>query len=103
MSRTRINLKSLSLDRLETLSGIVAQGGIARAAGGDANRQSLFSRQVAALGFRNPAQRPLSGRDGAFRAEADTDVPAAAVGVGKEQTKVVVEGSGGNPVDPAGG
>ncbi len=49
MSRTRINLKGLSLDRLETLSGIVAQGGIARAAGGDANRQSLFSRQVAEL------------------------------------------------------
>ena len=34
MSRTRINLKGLSRDRLETLSGIVAQGGIARAAGG---------------------------------------------------------------------
>jgi len=49
MSRTRINLKGLSLDRLETLSAIVAQGGIARAAGGDANRQSLFSRQVAEL------------------------------------------------------
>ncbi len=49
MSRTRINLKGLSLDRLETLSGIVAQGGIARAAGGDANRQSQFSRQVAEL------------------------------------------------------
>jgi len=49
MSRTRINLKGLSLDRLETLSAIVAQGGIARAAGGDANRQSQFSRQVAEL------------------------------------------------------
>ena len=49
MSRTRIKLKGLSLDRLETLSGIVALGGIARAAGGDANRQSLFSRQVAEL------------------------------------------------------
>lgn len=49
MSRTRINLKGLSLDRLETLSGIVAQGGIMRAAGGDANRQSQFSRQVAEL------------------------------------------------------
>ena len=49
MSRTRIKLKGLSLDRLETLSNIVAQGGIARAAGGDANRQSLFSRQVAEL------------------------------------------------------
>jgi DNA-binding transcriptional LysR family regulator len=49
MSRTRINLKGLSLDRLETLSNIVARGGIARAAGGDANRQSLFSRQVAEL------------------------------------------------------
>lgn len=49
MPRTRINLKGLSLDRLETLSAIVAQGGIARAAGGDANRQSLFSRQVAEL------------------------------------------------------
>ena len=31
MSRTRMNLKSLSLERLETLSGIVAQGGIMRA------------------------------------------------------------------------
>lgn len=49
MSRTRINLKGLSLDRLETLSGIVAQGGIMRAAGGDANRQSQFSRQVAEM------------------------------------------------------
>lgn len=49
MSRTRINLKGLSLDRLETLSAIVAQGGIMRAAGGDANRQSQFSRQVAEL------------------------------------------------------
>ena len=49
MSRTRINLKGLSLDRLETLSAIVAQRGIMRAAGGDANRQSQFSRQVAEL------------------------------------------------------
>ena len=49
MPRTRINLKGLSLDRLETLSAIVAQGGISRAAGGDANRQSQFSRQVAEL------------------------------------------------------
>jgi DNA-binding transcriptional LysR family regulator len=49
MPRTRINLKGLSLDRLETLSGIVTQGGIMRAAGGDANRQSQFSRQVAEL------------------------------------------------------
>jgi DNA-binding transcriptional LysR family regulator len=49
MSRTRIKLKGLSLDRLETLSGIVAAGGIMRAAGGDANRQSQFSRQVAEL------------------------------------------------------
>jgi DNA-binding transcriptional LysR family regulator len=49
MSRTQIKLKGLSLDRLETLSVIVAQGGIARAAGGDANRQSQFSRQLAEL------------------------------------------------------
>ena len=49
MPRTRIHLKGLSLDRLETLSGIVAQGRIMRAAGGDANRQSQFSRQVAEL------------------------------------------------------
>ncbi len=49
MSRTRINLKGLSLDRLETLSAIVARGGIMRAAGGDPNRQSQFSRQVAEL------------------------------------------------------
>ena len=49
MSRTQIKLKGLSLDRLETLSGIVAQGGIARAADGDANRQSQFSRQLAEL------------------------------------------------------
>ena len=38
MSRTRINLKGLSRDRLETLSGIVAQGGIARAADGGVRR-----------------------------------------------------------------
>jgi DNA-binding transcriptional LysR family regulator len=49
MSRTRMNLKGLSLDRLETLSAIVEQGSIMRAAGGDANRQSQFSRQVAEL------------------------------------------------------
>lgn len=49
MSRTQIKLKGLSLDRLETLSVIVAQGGIARAADGDPNRQSQFSRQVAEL------------------------------------------------------
>lgn len=49
MSRTRNKLKGLSLDRLETLSAIVARGGIARAAGGDPNKQSLFSRQVAEL------------------------------------------------------
>ena len=49
MSRTQIKLKGLSLDRLETLSVIVAQGGIARAAAGDPNRQSQFSRQVAEL------------------------------------------------------
>ncbi|MBC7979241.1 MAG: LysR family transcriptional regulator [Armatimonadetes bacterium] len=49
MSRTKLKLKGLSLDRLETLSGIVAQGSIARAAGGDVNRQSQFSRQVAEL------------------------------------------------------
>ncbi len=49
MSRISSKLKGLSLDRLETLSGIVTQGGIARAAGGDANRQSQYSRQVAEL------------------------------------------------------
>ena len=49
MSRTKLKLKGLSLDRLETLSGIVSQGSITRAAGGDANRQSQFSRQVAEL------------------------------------------------------
>ena len=49
MSRTRNKLKGLSLDRLETLSAIVARGGIARAADGDPNKQSLFSRQVAEL------------------------------------------------------
>lgn len=49
MSRTKLKLKGLSLDRLETLSGIVSQGSIARAADGDANRQSQFSRQVAEL------------------------------------------------------
>lgn len=49
MSRTQIKLKGLSLDRLETLSAIVRNGGIMRAAGGNANRQSQFSRQVAEL------------------------------------------------------
>lgn len=49
MPRISSKHKGLSLDRLETLSAIVARGGIARAAGGDANRQSLFSRQVAEL------------------------------------------------------
>lgn len=49
MSRTRNKFKGLSLDRLETLSAIVAQGGISRASGGDPNKQSQFSRQVAEL------------------------------------------------------
>lgn len=49
MSRTKLKLKGLSLDRLETLSQIVSQGSIAQAAGGNPNRQSLFSRQVAEL------------------------------------------------------
>ena len=49
MSRTSSKLKGLSLDRLETLSRIVADGSISRATSGDANKQSLFSRQVAEL------------------------------------------------------
>ena len=49
MSRTKLKLKGLSLDRLETLSQIVSQGSIAQAAGGNPNRQSQFSRQVAEL------------------------------------------------------
>lgn len=49
MSRISSKLKGLSLDRLETLTRIVAEGGIALAAGGDPNRQSQFSRQLAEL------------------------------------------------------
>lgn len=49
MSRTKLKLKGLSLDRLETLSQIVSHGSIAQAAGGNPNRQSQFSRQVAEL------------------------------------------------------
>lgn len=49
MSRTKLKLKGLSLDRLETLSQIVSQGSIAQAAGGNPNRQSQFSRQVTEL------------------------------------------------------
>jgi len=49
MSRTKLKLKGLSLDRLETLSTIVSQGGITRAAGGDTSKQSQFSRQIAEL------------------------------------------------------
>ncbi len=49
MSRTKLKLKGLSLDRLETLSQIVSQGSIAQASGGNPNRQSQFSRQVAEL------------------------------------------------------
>lgn len=49
MTRISEKLKGLSLDRLETLATVVAQGGIARAACGDTNRQSLFSRQVSEL------------------------------------------------------
>jgi DNA-binding transcriptional LysR family regulator len=49
MSRISGKLKGLSLDRLETLSQVLAGGGISRAAGGDANRQSQFSRQIAEL------------------------------------------------------
>ncbi len=49
MSRTKLKLRGLSLDRLETLSQIVSQGSIAQASGGNPNRQSQFSRQVAEL------------------------------------------------------
>lgn len=49
MSRTKLKLKGLSLDRLETLSRIISQGSIAQASGGNPNRQSQFSRQVAEL------------------------------------------------------
>jgi len=49
MSRISGKLKGLSLDRLETLSQVLAGGGISRAAAGDANRQSQFSRQIAEL------------------------------------------------------
>jgi len=49
MPRTNLKLKGLSLDRLETLSRIVSQGSIAQASGGNPNKQSQFSRQVAEL------------------------------------------------------
>lgn len=49
MSRTKLKLKGLSLDRLETLSQIVSQGSIVQASGGNTNKQSQFSRQVAEL------------------------------------------------------
>jgi len=49
MSRTQIKLKGLSLDRLETLSAIVREGSMMRAAEFDGIRQSQFSRQVADL------------------------------------------------------
>lgn len=49
MSRTKLKLKGLSLDRLESLSQIVSQGSIAQASGGNPNRQSQFSRQIAEL------------------------------------------------------
>jgi DNA-binding transcriptional LysR family regulator len=79
MSRTQIKLKGLSLDRLETLSGIVAQGGIARAAGGDANRQSQFSRQVAELegwfgvGLLDRSSSPGKPTDAALRIVRQVD------------------------------
>ena len=46
MSKSSHQIKGLSLDRLETLAKVVRQGGVVRAAAGDANRQSLFSRQI---------------------------------------------------------
>lgn len=46
MSKSSQQIKGLSLDRLETLAKVVRQGGVVRAAEGDANRQSLFSRQI---------------------------------------------------------
>lgn len=49
MSRTKLKLKGLSLDRLETLSRIVSRGSIAQASGGNPNKQSQFSRQLAEL------------------------------------------------------
>lgn len=42
-------LKGLSLERLQTLCLVAVKGGIMKAAGGNPNRQSLFSRQIKEL------------------------------------------------------
>jgi DNA-binding transcriptional LysR family regulator len=49
MSKSSLQTKGLSLDRLETLTKVVRNGGVNRAAAGDPNRQSLFSRQIQEL------------------------------------------------------
>jgi DNA-binding transcriptional LysR family regulator len=46
MSKSSQQIKGLSLDRLETLTKVVRNGGVARASEGDSNKQSLFSRQI---------------------------------------------------------
>jgi DNA-binding transcriptional LysR family regulator len=49
MSESIASISGLSLDRLITLCSVAEAGSIAEAAGGDANRQSQFSRQIGEL------------------------------------------------------
>lgn len=49
MSKSSLQIKGLSLDRLESLARVVRNGGVFRAAEGNANRQSLYSRQIQEL------------------------------------------------------
>lgn len=49
MERPSTALTGVSLDRLRTLCGIVEAGSVVAAAKGDANRQSLYSRQMREL------------------------------------------------------
>ena len=49
MSESIASISGLSLDRLITLCSVAEAGSIAEASGGDANRQSQFSRQIGEL------------------------------------------------------
>lgn len=77
MSRTKLKLKGLSLDRLETLSQIVSQGSIVQASGGNTNKQSQFSRQVAEL-------EDWFGMELLDRSMTPNKPTAAAVGISRE-------------------
>jgi DNA-binding transcriptional LysR family regulator len=104
MSRTKLKLKGLSLDRLETLSQIVSQGSIAQASGGNPNKQSQFSRQVAeledwfGLPLLDPSSVPNKPTAAALRISREVEAFMSNLGSVRENAvggrRVVVFGTG---------